>query len=176
MKRSTIIEVFKWLIVVVLSLVVALAVAVSTLMSRTSELESAHQLLTSTRESYDKRLQYTKDLYDNAYESFNLEYVGEYDCTAYCTEKYEHICGEGHGLTASGQPVQADFSVAVSDTDKFPYGTMLYIEGVGIRIVQDTGGGLADDQIDLAVDTHENALDWGVKEDLKVFVVKVGDQ
>jgi 3D (Asp-Asp-Asp) domain-containing protein len=105
---------------------------------------------------------------------FGLEYVGEFDCTAYCTEQYEHICGEGHGVTASGQPVQAGVSVAVSNTDQFPYGTILYIEGVGIRIVQDTGGALHERQVDVAVDTHEHALDWGIQQNRKVFIVKAG--
>ena len=58
------------------------------------------------------------------------EYAGEFQCTAYCTEKYQHICGEGHGITASGQPIQADVTVA-ADQALLPYGTVLYIEGVG---------------------------------------------
>ena len=33
------------------------------------------------------------------------EYAGKFLCTAYCTEEYPHICGEGHGITASGAPV-----------------------------------------------------------------------
>lgn len=30
--------------------------------------------------------------------------AGEFECTAYCGEKYPHICGEGKGITASGAP------------------------------------------------------------------------
>ncbi len=41
-----------------------------------------------------------------------------------------------------------------------PYGTVLYIEGVGIRIVQDKGAGVQGYHLDVAVDTHENALAW----------------
>lgn len=107
-------------------------------------------------------------------EQADMEYVGEFKCTAYCTEKYEHICGTGCGITASGQPVQAGITVAVGDTDRFPYGTVLYIEGVGTRVVQDTGGGLADNQIDLALSTHEEALNWGCKDGVKVYVVRGG--
>jgi 3D (Asp-Asp-Asp) domain-containing protein len=87
------------------------------------------------------------------------EYVGEFMATAYCTEKYEHICGEGHGITKSGQPVQAGVTVA-ADPTVLPLGTVIYIEGVGIRIVQDTGGAIKGNRIDVAIDTHENALNW----------------
>lgn len=87
------------------------------------------------------------------------EYVGEFMATAYCTEKYEHICGEGHGITKSGQPVQAGVTVA-ADPSILPLGTVIYIEGVGIRIVQDTGGAIKGNRIDVAIDTHENALKW----------------
>lgn len=87
------------------------------------------------------------------------EYVGEFHATAYCTEKYKHICGEGHGITKSGQPVQAGVTVA-ADPDVLPLGTVIYIEGVGIRIVQDTGGAIKGNRIDVAIDTHENALNW----------------
>ena len=44
-----------------------------------------------------------------------------------------------------------------ADTSIFPYGTVLYIEGVGIRIVQDKGAAIQGKHLDVAVDTHENA-------------------
>jgi conserved hypothetical protein len=86
-----------------------------------------------------------------------LEEAGTFMCTAYCTEQYQHICGEGRGITASGQPIQADVTVAADQT-LLPYGMVLYIEGVGIRIVQDKGAGVQGYHLDVAVDTHENAL------------------
>lgn len=172
MKRSTAIEIFKWLIAAILVLILALAIAISMLVNNTAKLEKAEQdreIVKNNARAYIEDVEF-------AYEHFDLEYVGEYKLTAYCTEKYKHICGEGHGITASGQPVQAGVSVAVGDTEKFPYGTVLYIEGVGIRIVQDTGGGLKDNQIDVAMDTHENALYWGNQGEHRVYVVKVGDE
>lgn len=35
-----------------------------------------------------------------------LTYAGSFSCTAYCTEEYAHICGEGHGITSSGAKAQ----------------------------------------------------------------------
>lgn len=32
---------------------------------------------------------------------FSAVYLGEFNCTAYCSEQYEHICGTGDGITAS---------------------------------------------------------------------------
>lgn len=100
-----------------------------------------------------------------------LEDAGVFFCTAYCTEQYQHICGEGRGITASGQPIQAGVTVA-ADQSIFPYGTVLYIEGVGIRIVQDKGAGVQGTHLDVAVDTHENALTWSGYGEHRVWILK----
>lgn len=103
--------------------------------------------------------------------SLGMRYIGEYRCTAYCCEKYPHICGGG-GNTASGKPVQADVTVAVGDLKTLPYGTFIYIEGVGTRIVQDTGH-LAKNQIDVAVDTHDHALHFEGQGVHKVYILEI---
>ena len=100
-----------------------------------------------------------------------LQYIGEYKCTAYCCEKYPHICG-GSGKTASGQPIQANVSVAVTDLNKMPYGTVIYIEDVGIRIVQDTGG-FPKNQIDVAVATHTEAVNWAGQGKHRVYIMSI---
>lgn len=100
-----------------------------------------------------------------------LEEAGMFMCTAYCTEQYQHICGEGRGITASGQPIQADVTVAADQT-LLPYGTVLYIEGVGIRIVQDKGADVQGYRLDVAVDTHENALGWSGYGEHRVWIIR----
>jgi len=104
-------------------------------------------------------------------EVLHYDYVGEFNCTAYCVEKYSHICGTGSGKTASGAPVTADVSVAVGDLEMFPYGTILYIEDVGIRIVQDTGS-FDPTKIDVAVDTHKHAKNWEGQGKHKVWIIE----
>lgn len=99
------------------------------------------------------------------------EYAGKFQCTAYCTEKYQHICGEGHGITASGQPIQADVTAA-ADQALLPYGTVLYIEDVGVRVVQDKGAGVQGYHLDVAVDTHENALTWSGYGEHRVWIIR----
>lgn len=42
-----------------------------------------------------------------------------------------------------------------------PFGTKIYIDGVGERIVQDRGGAIKGNQIDLYFDSHQEALNFG---------------
>ena len=86
-------------------------------------------------------------------------YLGEFNCTAYCSEQYEHICGTGDGITASGTPVQAGVTVA-ADPDVLPLGSAVYIEGLGLRYVQDTRRPEKRNPQDVAVDTPRAALAW----------------
>ena len=44
---------------------------------------------------------------------FSAVYLGEFNCTAYCSEQYEHICGTGDGITASGVQAEPGVSIAV---------------------------------------------------------------
>lgn len=136
----------------------------------TLELKTTEKALAET--AYElEQLAIAQDAVDN----INLEYIGEYKCTAYCCEKYAHICGTGSGKTASGAPLTADISVAVTDLKKMPYGTIIYIEDVGIRIVQDTGS-FPKNQIDVAVDTHKHAQHWEGQGKHKVYIIKLNEE
>ena len=107
--------------------------------------------------------------------NIQLEDAGVFLCTAYCTERYPHICGTGTGITASGQPVKADVTVAADQT-LLPYGTILYIEGVGVRIVQDKGAGVQGSHLDVAVSgSHEDALNWDGYGEHRVWIIKEAD-
>ncbi|MDL2219986.1 3D domain-containing protein, partial [Ruminococcaceae bacterium OttesenSCG-928-O06] len=86
------------------------------------------------------------------------EFYGAYHATAYCCEEYPHICG-GNGVTASGTVPRQGLTCA-SDWAELPPGTWLYIEGVGIRRVEDSGSAILGKRLDIAVDTHDNALRW----------------
>lgn len=99
---------------------------------------------------------YKNELDEIKEQSGELVYLGSYTITHYCCEQYPHICGEGTGLTASGEKVQAGVSIAV-DRSKIPFGSKVYIEGYGTRIAQDVGGAVNGNHIDVAVETHEEA-------------------
>ena len=100
------------------------------------------------------------------------EDAGDFLCTAYCTEKREHICGTGTGITASGAPVEGGVTVA-ADPDIFPFGTVLYIEDVGVRIVQDTGASVKGKHLDVAVSgSHKDALNWDGYGQHRVWIIR----
>lgn len=85
--------------------------------------------------------------------------------TAYCP--CEKCCGiwaknrpNGVVYTASGEVAQEGVTVA-ADWDVYPAGTVLYIEGMGEYIVQDVGGAVNGNHIDVYFDTHEEAVNFG---------------
>ena len=89
-------------------------------------------------------------------EEYKFVYLGDYSITHYCTEKYEHICGTGSGITSTGTTVTAGRTVAV-DPSVIPYGATMYIEGYGFRVAEDCGGAVNGNHIDVAVETHADA-------------------
>lgn len=104
-----------------------------------------------------------------AYEAIEgYEYIGECTITYYCCEAYEHICGTGTGLTATGIPV-APGMVAV-DPDVIPLGSTVIIDGQAY-LAADTGGAIKGNRIDIAVETHQEALELGIRT-ATVWVVK----
>lgn len=95
-------------------------------------------------------------------EEYRLAYIGDFKLSHYCTEVYEHICGTGTGLTSTGTKVTAGRTVAV-DPSVIPYGSQIYIEGYGWRIAEDCGGSVDGSHIDIAVETHTQAISMGMK-------------
>jgi 3D (Asp-Asp-Asp) domain-containing protein len=91
------------------------------------------------------------------------EYVGEFEITYY-TAGYES-CGKlpsdpEYGITASGTIVKEGQTIA-ADWDVLAPGTKVYIEGVGERIVEDKGGLIKGNAIDVYVENVEEALENG---------------
>ena len=81
----------------------------------------------------------------------------KYVITAYCP--CQKCCGKTDGITASGEKAVQGVTIA---TDKsMPFGTKVYIDGVGERIVQDRGGAIKGNRIDLYFDSHNEALNFG---------------
>ena len=81
-----------------------------------------------------------------------------YKITAYCP--CSKCCGKTSGITASGTKATAGRTVAGSS--KFAFGTKLNIGG-HIYTVEDRGGAINGNKIDIFVNTHAEALQWGVR-------------
>jgi 3D (Asp-Asp-Asp) domain-containing protein len=81
--------------------------------------------------------------------------------TAYCP--CEKCCGAySNGYTATGVKATQGVTIA-TDPDVIPMGTEVEIDG-HIYIAQDVGGAISGNRIDLYFDSHEDALQWGVRE------------
>ena len=90
-----------------------------------------------------------------------------YTITAYCP--CVKCCGKTNGITASG--VKAVQGVTVAMGKSIPFGTKIYIDGVGERIVQDRGGAIKGNRIDLYFDSHQEALNFG-RQTKQVTIIK----
>lgn len=66
------------------------------------------------------------------------------------------------GVTASG--TRARPGTIAADTRHYPFGTIMYIEGYGYGRVEDRGGAIKGQSIDLYFRTHKQALEWGRKQ------------
>jgi 3D (Asp-Asp-Asp) domain-containing protein len=53
--------------------------------------------------------------------------------------------------------------IVAVDPNVIPMGTKLYVEGYGEAIAADQGGAIKGNRIDLFFDTHQQALNWGMK-------------
>lgn len=69
-------------------------------------------------------------------EKRNMTYLGKYRITGYDT--CIQCCGKTDGITSSGAKATVGRTCAAAG---LPFGTVLYIEGIGLRVVEDRGVG-----------------------------------
>lgn len=88
--------------------------------------------------------------------------------TSYCV--CEKCCGEwAKGTTTATGKNKYIFDGVAADPKVLPYGSIVDIPQVGVRVVDDTGGGMrksAREQvahIDIRMATHQEALNYGVR-------------
>ena len=91
-----------------------------------------------------------------------------FKATAYCP--CEKCCGKwaknrpnGITYTANGEIAKEGVTIA-ADWDVLPPGTEVEIKEIGTRKVQDRGGAIRGNRIDIYFETHEQALKFGVQE------------
>lgn len=89
----------------------------------------------------------------------SVVYLGQFKISHYCCEKYKHICGTGSGLTATGIPIHP--GIISVDPNIIPLGSTVVINGNEYQ-AEDVGGMIKGNKIDMAVQTHQEALELGV--------------
>lgn len=101
--------------------------------------------------------------------------VETYTITAYCSCRT--CCGVwadnrpgGVVYTASGAVARQGVTVA-ADPGVLPMGTVIEIDGLGQRVVQDTGSAIKGYKLDLYFADHDAALAWG-RQERTVTIVK----
>lgn len=117
-----------------------------------------------TPENYDDA-----ETVNSAVDYSKLEYIGEFEGTAYTPSVEE--CSNNLGYTASGKPIIAGVSIAV-DNKYWKFGTKFYIEGLGYVVAMDTGSMVKGKyRFDYAVFDKDYALKLG-RRNWKVYLVK----
>lgn len=99
------------------------------------------------------------------------EKLGSFTLTFYCP--CEKCVGKKKIVrTATGTTPKANRTIAV-DTSVIPLGSILYIEGYGYFIAEDTGSAVKGRRIDVFVNNHKEALQNG-KRIANVYLLKRG--
>lgn len=108
----------------------------------------------------NEQIKYFMNKYNEKVNVPGFTYFGTFRVTAYCSCE---ICTEYYAIdrlwvgnreiaiTASGAVAEAGITIA-TDPRYVPWGTVLYIDGLGIRIAQDRGGGVSE--------RHLNVFFW----------------
>lgn len=101
--------------------------------------------------------------------SQSLKFAGNFKLTAYCPCSR---CSSGTGITASGAIATEGITIA-ADTRILPIGTKVYIDGIGERIVQDTGSAIKSNKIDIYLDNHSEYFNSIYnRENVRVWVIE----
>lgn len=100
--------------------------------------------------------------------------LGKFEATAYCPCA---LCCENW----AGSPINKTTSIGVGayqgntiavDPTQIPYGTKLYVDGVGTFIASDCGGAIKKNRLDIYFANHNQALNFGRKQ---VNVYKINE-
>lgn len=115
-------------------------------------------------EEYLKLTQPIKDGLDKFLNKFGIEIM---EITAYSPfDGIEGMCYEGNpNVTASGEPPVAGETVAST----LPFGTKIWIEGFGFRRVNDRGGAIGENKVDVVVENRYEAFAWGRRQRVVIY-------
>ncbi|WP_256865369.1 3D domain-containing protein [Paenibacillus sp. 32352] len=75
-----------------------------------------------------------------------------------------------YGITYSGSKAEEGRTIAV-DPAVIPIGSTVFIDGIGIRTAEDTGSAVRGARIDVFMNDLDEAINFGVKKNVKVYVL-----
>ena len=128
------------------------------------EIEKTKLSETVVKEPVNKIVQVQRNITSRAGSTIanaNINTTGEtkiFKVTAYCS--CAKCCGKATGRTAAGTQATAGHTVAASG--QFAFGTKLIINGQQYT-VEDRGGAIQGNRIDIYMNSHAEAVAWGVK-------------
>lgn len=88
------------------------------------------------------------------------------NASAYCA--CVKCCGKTNGITASGTKATAGRTIAAPKN--YAFGTKIEIAGMGTYVVEDRGGAITGNKIDIYFDSHQEALQFGRRQ-LQIKIV-----
>lgn len=166
------------LIILLLGIIAVLAVTVCACIatdatSQSTEAEQESMIKPSSEPTINPVIETseTSTPTDSVQKDPELVSLGEYKLTAYCgCPKCCGKWGENRPLDETGKPIvyTANQSIAkegvtiAADINVLPYGTAIIIDGHRY-IVQDRGGSIAGNKIDIYFESHQAALEFGVQ-------------
>lgn len=95
--------------------------------------------------------------------------LGKFKLTGYCPCK--KCCGKCDGITSTGVKAKQGRTIAV-DPKIIPYGSKVKINGKEY-VAEDCGGAIKNNHIDVFFNTHDEALEFGVR--YENIYKKIGD-
>lgn len=144
--------------------------------NRLIQVENRYLAEKEKHEEAKLELAYTKRVIEDKDELLNAVqqgiYLGEFEVTYYTSGPESTGKDESHpqyGITRSGTTVQEGRTIA-TDWNVLPQGTKVWIEGIGIRTVEDTGSAIVGEKLDIYVDDVDVALQNG-RHMAKVYVL-----
>lgn len=136
-----------------------------------------NKIVDPTRLQIGQELQITSEAMDVSswLENNKIEKVFSATLTAYTAGVESTGKKPGHpayGITSSGAKVKEGRTIAV-DPKVIPIGSMVYIEGIGLRKAEDTGSAIKGARIDVFMEDLNEALEFGVQKNKKVYLLSL---
>lgn len=136
-------------------------------------LEKQVDYLKEKMSELETRLRDLQDGLEDLLETFDI--AETYTLTAYAPLDPKAVHGLDYignpNVTASGDKPIPDETVAADKS--IPFGTRVWIEGVGVRTVNDRGGAIKRGRLDLCMATKSEAIAFG-RQKRKVIILKEG--